>query len=244
MHTLFLDTLLTTMRDVAPILLLLIGFQLGVLRHKILHLWRVVRGFIYVIIGLTLFLMGLEQAIFPLGELMAHQLTAAASQTNNGIRWSDMGWVYLFAFTIGLSTTLAEPALIAVAMKAEQVSAGSVSALGLRITVAIGVAIGVTLGCFRIATGTELWIYMLIAYSLVMVLTIWTPKSIIPLAYDLGGVTTSTVTVPLLAALGVGLAESIPGRSPLIDGFGLVAFASLFPIVAVQIYAILSNRLQ
>jgi len=240
--SLFFDTLLTTMRDVAPIILLLIGFQLGVLHQQIFRLWQVIRGFIYVLIGLTLFLMGLEQAIFPLGELMAHQLTAAAINSAGHLDWTQMGWIYLFAFTIGLSTTLAEPALMAVAMKAEQVSAGSISAFGLRIAVALGVALGVMLGCFRIVTGTELWIYMFVAYAVVMMLTIWTPKSIVPLAYDLGGVTTSTVTVPLLAALGLGLADTIPGRTPLIDGFGLVAFASIFPIITVLIYAILGRR--
>ncbi|MDX8408751.1 MAG: DUF1538 domain-containing protein [Mariprofundales bacterium] len=243
----WVDSLLSTMRDLLPIVLLLFGFQLGVLRRKVLHPWRVGRGMLYVMLGLTLFLIGLEQAIFPLGELMAKQLTSAevvgAAQAGTpDFSWHRLGWVYGFAFAIGLATTLAEPALIAVAMKAEQVSGGTVSAFGLRISVSIGVAVGVVLGCFRIVTGTELWIYIVAAYLVVMVLTFYAPRQIIPLAYDSGGVTTSTVTVPLLAALGLGLAEAIPGRSPLIDGFGLIAFASVFPIISVLCYAIMGQR--
>ncbi|RMH52500.1 MAG: DUF1538 domain-containing protein [Zetaproteobacteria bacterium] len=239
----FHRVLLETLRDVAPILLLLVGFQLFVLRRPIIHRWRVIRGFLYVLIGLTLFLLGLEQAIFPLGALMAEQLTADIDPATAGA-WGRMGRVYLFAFAIGLATTLAEPALVAVSMRAERVSGGTISAFGLRLAVASGVAVGVAIGCFRIVSGTPLWIYMLSAYALVMLLTVRTPHAIIPLAYDLGGVTTSTVTVPLLAALGIGLAESIPGRSPLIDGFGLVAFASIFPIITVLLYAIVGRRMR
>ncbi len=240
----WLDPLFNTMRDLLPIVLLLFGFQLGVLRKKVLHPWRVGRGMLYVMFGLTLFLMGLEQAIFPLGELMARQLTSAevvgpALEGTQTLVWNSFGWVYGFAFAIGLATTLAEPALIAVAMKAAQVSGGTVSSFGLRLSVSIGVAVGVMLGCFRIVTGTELWIYIVAAYLMVMVLTFYAPRQIVPLAYDSGGVTTSTVTVPLLAALGLGLAEAIPDRSPLIDGFGLIAFASVFPIISVLCYAII-----
>jgi hypothetical protein len=143
----------------------------------------------------------------------------------------------VFGFAIGLSTTLAEPALIAVGMKAQDVSGGAISALGLRLAVSLGVAIGVAIGCYRIVTGTDLWLYIIAAYAVVIVQTMFAPRMIIPLAYDSGGVTTSTVTVPLLAALGIGLATSIPGRSPLIDGFGLIAFASVFPIMSVMAYA-------
>lgn len=245
----FLDTLLATLRDVLPIAAVLLGFQMLVLRQRITHAMRVFRGFGYVILGLALFLMGLEQAIFPLGELMARQLTdphflyGAVQGAVDSVRWQDYAWVYVFAFAIGLATTLAEPALIAVGMKAEQVSAGAVSAWGLRVAVSIGVAIGVTIGCYRIVTGTELWLYIVAAYVIVIVQTMYAPKMIIPLAYDSGGVTTSTVTVPLLAALGLGLAATIPGRSPLIDGFGLIAFASVFPIMSVMGYAQLSRWL-
>jgi len=247
---LFGDTLQSTLRDVIPIVVVLLGFQLLVLRQRIANVWRVVRGFIYVLLGLALFLMGLEKAIFPLGEVMAAQLTdpvflyGVAADSVSTVQWDSFGWVYAFAFAIGLATTLAEPALIAVGMKAEQVSGGAVSAWGLRLAVSLGVAIGVSLGCYRIVTGTDLWLYIMIAYIVVIAQTMRAPAMIIPLAYDSGGVTTSTVTVPLLAALGLGLAETIPGRSPLIDGFGLIAFASVFPIMSVMGYAQLSRWLE
>ncbi len=245
---LFTDTMLSTLRDVLPIAAVLLGFQLLVLRQSIPQFWSVVRGFVYVLLGLALFLMGLEEAIFPLGEMMASQLTdphflyGAAAQIPEVIRWQDYGWVYVFAFAIGLATTLAEPSLIAVGIKAQQVSGGAISAWGLRIAVSIGVAVGVSIGCYRIVSGTELWLYIVVAYVVVIIQTRYAPKMIVPLAYDSGGVTTSTVTVPLLAALGLGLASTIPGRSPLIDGFGLIAFASVFPIMSVMGYAQLSQR--
>ena len=239
----FVDTLKDTLRDIAPIILMLALFQFFILRGPMIAPRRVLKGFAYVIIGMVLFLMGLKEAIFPLGELMAQQLThpelvyGETERQAGGVQWHAYGWVYTFAFLIGLSTTLAEPALIAVGLKAEKISAGSISAWGLRVAVAFGVAFGVMIGCYRIVTGTELWMYITAAYVVVIVQTIFAPRMIIPLAYDSGGVTTSTVTVPLLAALGLGLASSIPGRSPLIDGFGLIAFASVFPIMSVIAYA-------
>ncbi len=246
---LFVDTLLGTLRDIAPIVLVLGFFQFVVLRTPIVAPLRILRGFIYVILGMVFFLMGLEEAIFPLGEVMARQLTdplfvfGDAWQQGFSVHWADYGWVYAFAFAIGLSTTLAEPALIAVGMKAEKISAGAISAWGLRVAVSVGVAVGVMIGCFRIVTGTELWMYIIAAYLVVIIQTIFAPRMIIPLAYDSGGVTTSTVTVPLLAALGLGLASSIPGRSPLIDGFGLIAFARVFPIMSVMADAWFSELL-
>jgi hypothetical protein len=140
-----------------------------------------------------------------------------------------------------MSTTIAEPSLIAVAIKAEEVSGGAIGTWGLRIAVAIGVAIGIALGTYRIVTGTPLHYYIMVGYVIVILQTFFAPRLIVPLAYDSGGVTTSTVTVPLVAALGLGLAETVPGRSPLIDGFGLIAFASLFPMISVMAYAQLSE---
>ena len=181
---------------------------------------------------------------------MAAQLTdpafiadgqAAAASVLEGVDWLDYGWIYLFAFAIGFSTTIAEPSLIAVAIKANEVSGGTVSAWGLRIAVALGVAGGITLGCYRIVVGDPIHWYIMAGYVVVMLQTAYAPRLIIPLAYDSGGVTTSTVTVPLVAALGLGLAETVPGRNPLIDGFGLIAFASLFPIMSVMAYAWLSE---
>ncbi len=247
--SLFVETMLATLRDVFPIAAVLLGFQLLVLREHVPQLWSVIRGFAYVLLGLALFLVGLREAIFPLGEVMAIQLTdphflyGATAQIPEVIHWQDYGWVYVFAFSIGLATTLAEPSLIAVGIKAQQVSGGAISAWGLRIAVSLGVAMGVAIGCYRIVSGTELWLYIVAVYLVVIIQTRYAPKMIVPLAYDSGGVTTSTVTVPLLAALGLGLASTIPGRSPLIDGFGLIAFASVFPIMSVMGYAQLSQRI-
>jgi hypothetical protein len=156
--------------------------------------------------------------------------------------WQEFVWVYLFAFAIGFSTTVAEPSLIAVAIKANQVSAGAIKPWGLRIAVALGVAAGIALGAFRIVTGTPLHYYIISGYVVVLIQTWFAPRTIIALAYDSGGVTTSTVTVPLVAALGLGLSSNIPGRNPLLDGFGLIAFASLFPMMTVMGYAQLSER--
>lgn len=236
-------TLLSMLRDVAPIAAILFGFQVLVLRRQINNPARVAMGMIFVLLGLTLFLQGLENALFPIGRLMAEQLTApefiqgTATVSLESINWLDYSWVYVFAFAIGFATTVAEPALLAVAIKANQVSGGTITVQGLRYAVAIGVAVGVALGVFRIITGTPLHWYIITGYIVVIIQTFVAPKLIIPLAYDSGGVTTSTVTVPLVAALGLGLAETIPGRSPVLDGFGLIAFASLFPIMAVMAYA-------
>ena len=154
--------------------------------------------------------------------------------------WTEFGWIYLFAATIGFSTTIAEPSLIAVAMKASEVSGGAIQPWGLRVAVAIGVAIGIALGAFRIITGTPLPYYIITGYVFVLLQTWYAPRMIVALAYDSGGVTTSTVTVPLVAALGLGLSSHIPGRNPMLDGFGLIAFASLFPMMTVMGYAQLS----
>jgi hypothetical protein len=242
----YLDVMLGTIWDVLPIAAILLGFQVLVLRRAVPNLKRVLLGFLYVLIGIVLFLEGLEQALFPLGRLMAMQLTDPAFILGDGavaqaLSWTDYGWVYLFAALLGFSTTLAEPALIAVAMKAREVSGGSVGIWGLRVAVAIGVAVGVMLGTFRIVTGTPLHYYIITAYVVVIIQTAFAPRIIVPLAYDSGGVTTSTVTVPLVLALGLGLASTVPGRSPLIDGFGMIAFACLFPIMAVMAYAQLSE---
>ena len=240
-----LETVLATVRDVLPIAAIIFGFQIFVIRRPIPHLKRVLAGFGYVLLGLSLFLIGLEEALFPLGKLMAEQLTDPAFILGDGVvralLWSDYSWVYLFAFAIGFSTTVAEPSLIAVAIKAQEVSGGAISVRGLRTAVAIGVAVGISLGTFRIVSGTPLHYYIITGYVVVIIQTLFAPKMIIALAYDSGGVTTSTVTVPLVTALGLGLASTVPGRSPMLDGFGLIAFASLFPIMSVMGYAQLSQ---
>jgi hypothetical protein len=244
----FTDLLLTiasTVWDVVPIVIIIIGFQRLVLGKPLPNRKRLITGFILVLLGLAFFLEGLEAALFPLGRLMAQQLTdpafIAGDDIGRVLEWWDYQWVYLFAFAIGFATTIAEPSLLAVAIKANQVSAGSIGTWGLRIAVAIGVAIGIALGVYRIITGTPLYWYIISGYVFVLIQTMFAPRMIIALAYDSGGVTTSTVTVPLVAALGLGLASTVPGRNPLLDGFGLIAFASLFPIMSVLAYAQLSE---
>ena len=232
------------LRDVAPIVLVMFVFQLVVLRKPIPHLRTVLFGLLYVVLGLAFFLFGLENALFPLGREMAAQLTDPAflgTSTSQTVDWTAYYWVYIFAFAIGFATTIAEPSLIAVALKAQEVSGGGVKALGLRLAVALGVALSLAVGTFRIVTGTPLYLYMEVGYVIVVIQTLFAPRMIIPLAYDSGGVTTSTVTVPLVAALGLGLASSVPGRSPLLDGFGLIALASLFPMITVMGYAQISQ---
>ncbi len=244
-----LSTLLSTVKDVLPIAAIIMGFQFAVLKRPITNPWKVVLGFGYVILGLSLFLIGLDLALFPLGESMALQLTEPDFlirfkwSLTQGLSWVDYYWVYLFAFLIGFSTTIAEPSLIAVAIKASQVSGGSISVNGLRIAVALGVAIGIALGSYRIVVGDPIHFYIIAGYIVVVVQTFYAPKMIVPLAYDSGGVTTSTVTVPLVTALGLGLASTVPGRNPMIDGFGLIAFASLFPMISVMGYAQLTQWL-
>jgi hypothetical protein len=239
----FLDfgkILVSTMMDVTPIVLLIVLFQMAVLKQPIPHLKRVIIGGVYVVVGLALFLIGLEKALFPLGNIMATQLSDPAfvgAQEGEATHWTAYYWIYIFAALIGFATTIAEPSLIAVAFKANEVSAGTIGQWGLRLTVAVGVSFALALGAFRIVTGTPLYLYILAGYIVVMIQTIFAPRQIIPLAYDSGGVTTSTVTVPLVAALGLGLSSTVPGRNPAIDGFGLIAFASLFPMIAVMGYA-------
>ena len=243
----FFHTLWKTVGDVFPIAAIIFGFQFLIIRKPIHNLRKVLIGFAYVILGLSLFLQGLEQALFPIGKLMARQLTdpafiyAGLEHIPVQVHSLDYYWVYIFAFAIGFSTTIAEPSLIAVAIKARETSGGSIGIWGLRIAVAIGVAIGISLGAWRIVTGYPLQYFIITGYVIVMIQTIFASKLIVPLAYDSGGVTTSTVTVPLVAALGLGLSETVPGRNPLMDGFGLIAFASLFPIMSVMGYAQLSE---
>ena len=248
MIQIFIDlfhTLVDTVWDVLPIVVILFAFQRLAFRKPMPNRKKLLAGFLLVLLGLAFFLEGLEAALFPLGKLMAQQLTdpafIAGDEVGRVLEWWDYQWVYLFAFAIGFSTTIAEPSLLAVAIKANQVSAGSIGIWGLRIAVAIGVAIGIALGVYRIVTGTPLYWYIITGYVFVLIQTLFAPRMIIALAYDSGGVTTSTVTVPLVAALGLVLASTVPGRNPLLDGFGLIAFASLFPIMSVLAYAQLSE---
>jgi|GEM_PF-10632 len=228
-----LTGILSVFKDVVPILAIIMFFQYGVLKKPIQNLKTVFFGFFLVIIGLYAFILGLELGLFSLGETMAYQLTKGKSVLI----------IYAFAFAIGFSTTMAEPALMAIAKKAREISDGKINDFALRIFVAFGVAMGIALGAFRIVDGGHIHYYIIVGYIVVILLTWIAPKYIIPIAYDSGGVTTSTVTVPLVAALGIGLATNIDGRSPLIDGFGLIAFASLFPMITVMLYGIITEKL-
>ncbi|MFZ2726802.1 MAG: DUF1538 domain-containing protein [Methylococcaceae bacterium] len=238
----FLVSLLDNAFDIALIITITIGFQLLVIRKPLAHVKKLIIGFIYVLLGLSLFVEGLNMTFFPLGKIMAAQLTSSeflgiTTHTKN-LHWKHYYWVYAFAASLGFATTLAEPSLLAVAQKAEQISGGAIRAWRLRIAVSLGVAFGIALGTYRIVMGTELYYYLVCGYILVLIQTLFAPKIIIGIAYDAaGGVNTSTVAVPLVTALGFGLGAVIPQRNPLLEGFGLVAFASLFPIIAVLAYA-------
>ena len=242
----FAHTLGSMVKDVGPVMALLVFFQLVVLRRKLPNWKRMAVGFAFVLVGLTLFLDGLETALFPIGKTMARQLSDPEfilDTPGAGTAWWAFVWVYVFGALIGFATTIAEPALIAVSFKAQEVSRGGLNQWALRLAVATGVALGIAIGTFRIVTGTPLYLYIMAGYIIVLIQTVFAPREIIPLAYDTGGVTTSTVTVPLVAALGLGLAETIPGRDPALDGFGLIAFASVFPVMTVLGYAQIAHAL-
>ena len=216
------------LRDVLPIIITILFFQYLVMRRPLSNPKAILFGFTLVIFGLYAFVVGLKMGLFPIGSSMAEQL----------INLDGYWYVYLFAFLIGFATTMAEPALIAVGKQAEQAASGRLNGNTIRILVAIGVALGITIGVHRIIDGGSMHYYIMGGYTLVIILTVLAPRYIVALAYDLGGVTTSEVTVPLVTALGIGLATAIEGRNVLIDGFGLIAFASIFPIVTVMLYAI------
>ena len=227
-------------RDLVPIILVIAFFQIVVLRQPFPDLERVLVGMVFVIVGLSLFVQGLETGLFPLGEGMAHAFA----------RKGSLAALLAFAFCLGFGTTVAEPALIAVAAKAAEVAGGAGAivdsaearsdyAFQLRLTVALSVGVSLVLGVFRILKGWPIHYLIMVGYIIVVVLTGLAPPEIVGIAYDSGGVTTSTMTVPLVAALGVGLASAIRGRNPLLDGFGLIAFASLMPIIFVLVFGML-----
>jgi hypothetical protein len=232
--------LLGSLRDLAPIIVVIGFFQLVVVGEPIPNLGTLLVGFALVTLGLTFFVRGLDMGLFPLGESMAYDFA----------RKGSVGWLLLFAFALGFGTTVAEPALIAVAREAAQVAAdaGVLAAdeesmrryaFGLRVTVALSVGFAVLVGVYRILRGWPIHYLIIGGYLGVVVMTMFAPAEIIGIAYDSGGVTTSTITVPLVTALGVGLANSIKGRNPFTDGFGLIAFASLTPIVFVMAYGLI-----
>ncbi len=229
--------LVGSLRDLLPVILVVVFFQLFVLQQPLPNLVQLLSGILLVVLGLTFFVNGLEMGLFPIGESLAHALA----------RKGSLFWLIVFAFSLGFGTTVAEPALIAVADEAAAVAAqaGAIGsseqaqhryAQGLRLTVALSVGFAIVLGVIRILKGWPMHWMIIGGYVVVVIMTSFAPREIIGIAYDSGGVTTSTITVPLVTALGVGLASSIRGRNPMIDGFGLIAFASLTPMIFVMAY--------
>jgi len=224
--------------DLVPIVVVVSFFQIVVLQQPFPNLGSIVVGMLLVVAGLMFFVEGLEIGLFPIGENLSYALTQKGSIT----------WLLIFAFTLGFSTTVAEPALIAIAKEAARISVESniilpadelPYAFGLRMSVAVSVGLSIVVGVVRIIKGWPIYYLIIGGYIVVMVMTIFAPPEIIGIAYDAGGVTTSTITVPLVTALGVGLATVIKGRSPLTDGFGLIAFASLMPMIFVMGYGMI-----
>ena len=233
---------LSSLRDLAPIVLVIAVFQILVIRQPVSGFLSLVFGALLVVAGLTFFIFGLRIALFPIGENLAHSLARKGSAF----------WLFTFSFVLGFGTTIAEPALLAVAEEAAEVAVGAGAiadnqaaidnyALGLRLVVALSVGVALMLGVFRILTNWSLPVMIIGGYILVVIVTEVAPPEIVGIAYDSGGVTTSTVTVPLVTALGVGLASSLKGRNPMTDGFGLIAFASLTPILFVLLYGIVTQ---
>ena len=233
----FTKTLVDALRDLTPIIAVILFFQLVVLQQPFPEPARVLFGLLAVVVGLALFIQGLELSLFPVGENLAGAF----------VRRGSVFWLLLFAFSLGFGTTVAEPALIAVSQEAARISAGagmigsgeaaqSAYALGLRSTVALSVGISLVVGVLRILKGWPIHYIIIGGYLVIVALTQFAPQEIIGVAYDSGGVTTSTITVPLVTALGIGLSTVIKGRNPMVDGFGLIAFASLFPVAFVLLY--------
>ncbi len=230
-------------KDLLPIVVVIVFFQAAVIRQPLPDIGDIIFGFFLVVLGLSLFIQGLETGLFPIGEVLADALA----------RKGSVLWLLLFSFGLGFTTTIAEPSLIAIADKSAEIAAASnlidstrdslkSYSTGLRVSVAVSVGLAVVVGVFRILKGFPLHYLIIGGYCCVMAITPLAPKEIIGIAYDAGGVTTSTVTVPLVTALGVGLATIIRGRNPLVDGFGLIAFASLFPMMFVMGYGIFIFR--
>jgi len=230
-------SLANSLRDLLPVILVVMFFQLAVLQQPLPNLAQLTGGMLLVVLGLMFFVKGLQMGLFPVGESLAHALA----------RKGSLFWLVVFAFALGFGTTVAEPALIAVAEEAAAIAADAgiiahneeaqlLYADGLRLTVAFSVGFAIVLGVVRILKGWPMHWLIIVGYIIVVIITAFAPPEIVGIAYDSGGVTTSTITVPMVAALGVGLASSISGRNPMIDGFGLIAFASLTPMIFVMIY--------
>jgi len=238
-------TLGATAKDVLPVASFMLFVYCIVLRQKLARAKNVIAGLIFVTVGLGLLLLGVDKALFPAGRMMVTQLSPQSAHDQSAAPvWGSFLLIYLFAFCITFAAAIAEPALSAVAQRVNELTGGAINTWGLRIAAAMGVALGVTLGCMRVVAGIPLHWCMGTVFLIILVQTLTAPRAILPLAYDTGGVSTTVVTVPVVAALGLGLAELIPARNPLLDGFGMVAMACTVPAITVLGYAQIAMLLE
>ncbi len=242
----FLGTIAATAADVLPVAVFMLFFYRVVLKQKLLNRAEILVGLAFVTLGLTLLLLGVDRALFPAGRMMVDQLAAGSvsDQTAAAPHWSNYWLIYAFAFCISFSAAIAEPALLAVAVKVNELSGGAIKTWGLRTAAAMGVGIGVSLGCIQTVTGIPLHWCIGAGFAVIAIQTLTAPQSIVALAYDVGGVSTTAVTVPIVTAVGLGLAEFLPNRNVFLDGFGLNAFACLFPAISVLAYAQIASLLE
>jgi hypothetical protein len=242
----FLSTLGTTAADVLPVAVFMLFFYRVVLKQKLVNRKEILLGLVFVTVGLAMLLLGVDRALFPAGRMMVEQL-AAGSISHAAVadpHWSNHWLIYAFAFCISFAAAIAEPALLAIARRVNEISGGAIKTGGLRLAAATGVATGVALGCIQTVTGFPLHWCIGAGFAIIAVQTLTAPRAIVALAYDSGGVSTTAVTVPIVTALGLGLAEFLPYRNVLLDGFGLIAFACLFPPISVLAYAQIASLLE
>ncbi|RXK11962.1 hypothetical protein CP965_12350 [Halarcobacter mediterraneus] len=228
-----LADLFKTFLNLIPIIITILFFQYFIIKKPLSNISGVVFGFLFLVIGLYGFIVGIKLGLFPIGESIAQSL----------INMNNVLYIYLFAFLIGFGTTMAEPALIAIIKQADKMSTTRLNVIIIRLLVALGVGLGILVGAYKIVNGYNIWFLITFLYSIVVFLTIFAPKNMVAFAFDLGGVTTSEITVPIVTAFGLFLATNIEGRSPLLDGFGLIAFASIFPMITVLLYSIINDKL-
>ncbi|HEY9204002.1 MAG TPA: DUF1538 domain-containing protein [Sulfurimonas sp.] len=226
--------LFDTFTNILPIIATIVLFQYFVIKKPLPNIGRVVFGFVFLVLGLYGFIVGIKLGLFPIGESIAQNL----------VIMNNVFFIYLFAFLIGFGTTMAEPALVAVIKQADKMSEKQMNVKIIRLLVALGVGMGILIGSYKIVNGHDIWLYITVLYMLVILLAIFAPKDIVAFAFDLGGVTTSEITVPIVTAFGLYLAMNIDGRDALMDGFGLIAFASVFPMITVMGYSILVQKFQ
>lgn len=242
----FLGTTATTAADVLPVAVFMLFFYRVVLRQKLVNRTQILVGLVLVTVGLALLLLGVDRALFPAGRMMVEQLAASSVSRTELVtpHWANYWLVYAFAFCISFTAAIAEPALLAIAIRVNELSGGAIKTWGLRTTAAAGVATGVSLGCVQTVTGIPLHWCIGAGFAVIAIQTLTAPRAIVALAYDAGGVSTTAVTVPIVTAIGLGLADFLPNRNVLLDGFGLIAFACLFPPISVLAYAQIASLLQ